>query len=160
MEKSPVSPQKIKVWTLALLIGATLLFIFGNSMLDAAASTEQSDSAYELFSWLFSRLTVLFPDLSFRKLAHFTEFALLGGELFLLGGFFRAPYVPLGALPLSFLVACTDELLIQRRVPGRSGEWRDVWIDTAGAIVGMILVFLWILIKERIAGKKKRVCEK
>lgn len=160
MEKSPFSPQKIKVWTLALLLGATLLFIFGNSLLDADASTEQSDSAYDLFSWLFSRLTLLFPGFSIRKLAHFTEFALLGGELFLLGGFFRAPYMPLGALPLSFLVACTDEFLIQRRVPGRSGEWRDVLIDTAGAIAGMILVFLWILIKEKIVRKKKRVCGK
>lgn len=39
----------------------------------------------------------------------------------------------------SFLYALTDELH-QRFVPGRSGELRDVFIDTSGAFTGLVLL--------------------
>jgi len=42
---------------------------------------------------------------------------------------------------LSFLYACSDEFH-QTFVPGRAGQFKDVLIDTAGALIGLIVVTL------------------
>ena len=52
---------------------------------------------------------------------------------------------------LAFTYACSDEIH-QLFVPGRSGEFRDVCIDTCGASFGILLV--WCVI--RVARKLKR----
>ena len=41
---------------------------------------------------------------------------------------------------LAFLYACTDEIH-QLFVPGRSGEIKDVCIDTCGAFIGALIVY-------------------
>lgn len=43
------------------------------------------------------------------------------------------------ALLIVFLYACSDEFH-QLFVPGRSGEFRDVMVDTCGGIIGLILI--------------------
>lgn len=72
-----------------------------------------------------------------RKLAHFTEFAVLGVLAVLLFTVLRqnVPRTFLYAGMLGLCVAFCDET-IQLFVPGRSGQLTDVWIDTAGVVVG------------------------
>ena len=81
----------------------------------------------------------------FRKLGHFSEYAVLGG---LLTAVFRVrhterqspPYTRVWLPPLAALCyAATDELH-QRFVPGRSCEFRDVMIDFSGALLGTLIV--------------------
>jgi VanZ family protein len=72
-------------------------------------------------------------DLVLRKLAHFTEYAILGA---LLARATRRSWV---ALVLAALYAASDEVH-QTFVEGRHGAVRDVAIDTVGALVG---VFAW-----------------
>lgn len=43
------------------------------------------------------------------------------------------------SLPLSVLYACSDELH-QHFVPGRSGEIRDVLVDSAGVLIGILIL--------------------
>lgn len=43
------------------------------------------------------------------------------------------------SLIVVFLYACTDEFH-QLFIPGRSGEFRDVMVDTLGGIIGLILI--------------------
>lgn len=45
------------------------------------------------------------------------------------------------AFILTTLYACTDEFH-QLFIPGRSGEFRDVLVDSIGALIGLLLVFL------------------
>jgi hypothetical protein len=71
-------------------------------------------------------------DLVLRKLAHFTEYAVLG---FLLAR--AAP--PLAAFALGALYAVSDEVH-QSFVSGRQGVPEDVAIDVVGIVAG-ILVF-------------------
>ena len=78
-----------------------------------------------------------------RKLAHFSEFALLS---MLLTGYFylrRSDGRPLPALPLGWgaatLYACTDELH-QMFVADRGPSVVDVCIDSSGALFGAALV--------------------
>lgn len=123
------------------LIILCLLFIWGNSALNAAASSAISD--------FFSKLLGLVPQDApegshlLRKLAHFTEFAALGWLIIWLCGMLgKGGFSALqSALLFCMLTACADES-IQLFRPGRSGSIRDVWIDTAGALAGAALLLL------------------
>lgn len=90
-------------------------------------------------------------DYPVRKGAHMSEYGILALLFFALVSFFRwapAKSSCLLALVLAFLYACTDEFH-QRFVPGRSGSFTDVMIDTSGAALVMLFVFLVICIARR-----------
>jgi VanZ family protein len=70
-------------------------------------------------------------DLVLRKLAHLTEYAILGALLV------RATRRPWVALALAALYASSDEVH-QHFVEGRHGAPLDVAIDTAGALAGIL----------------------
>ena len=88
-------------------------------------------------------------DLSFivRKAAHFSAYALLGALIFLLVGEYNLHRKKsfLVSVIVSLLYACSDEFH-QTFVKGRSGELRDVVIDTLGAIFGCTVIVLFKLI--------------
>jgi VanZ family protein len=71
-------------------------------------------------------------DLVLRKLAHATEYAILGALLV------RATGRPGLALGLGVLYAVSDEIH-QVFVPGRHGAPLDVAIDAVGVAVGIVL---------------------
>ncbi len=75
-------------------------------------------------------------DLVLRKLAHMTEYAILGALLYRATG--RAPV----ALALASAYAVTDEFH-QTFVSGRHGSPVDWAIDTAGAAIGVALYGYW-----------------
>lgn len=121
------------------MIAGMLTFIWGNSLLPGDVSGAFSD-------WVKSLLAHLLPagpeeDTGsglLRKLAHFTEFAALGMCLAWLHGMLGKgklrPYL------WGTLAAAADET-IQRFVPDRGPSIRDVCIDSAGVLTGIIL--LW-----------------
>ena len=91
-----------------------------------------------------------------RKAAHFTEYTLLGFFLTLFSaGLHRT--IP-GSLPLPLTLgvfyACTDEWH-QTFVQERSGEPRDVLIDSAGVAFGAALACLCLLIYLRRRKKQE-----
>ncbi|UOW67228.1 VanZ family protein [Paraclostridium bifermentans] len=57
------------------------------------------------------------------------------------------------AFILSVLYACTDEFH-QLFVYGRSGEFRDVLVDSTGALIGLVLVALLLKILEKCKLKR------
>lgn len=72
-------------------------------------------------------------DLVLRKLAHVVEFAVLGALLA------RAVRREPAAIALGALYALTDEIH-QSFVAGRQGSLLDWTIDSAGIVVGVLLV--------------------
>lgn len=70
-------------------------------------------------------------DLALRKLAHLTEYAILGALLL------RATRRPWLALVLAALYAVSDEVH-QHFVEGRHAAPLDVAIDTVGALAGIL----------------------
>ena len=81
-----------------------------------------------------------------RKLGHFTEFTCLGlCFAWLVGMLKKHPWLGLTG---GFLVACIDET-IQRFVPDRGPSFRDVLIDTSGALLGIGLLFLGYTIHKK-----------
>lgn len=127
---------------------ALIVFILTRSLKPAEASDEESGGWLALLQNVLPSLTMH----AVRKLAHFTEFFLLGGLLALTCRLRRGPalWLPLG---VSALVACADET-IQRFVPGRSGALKDVALDCAGALTAMLLVWLAVRLRRRRASKK------
>lgn len=91
-------------------------------------------------------------ELIIRKLAHFSEYAVLGA---LLTGYFylrRRDDRLLTALPMGWglasLYACTDEFH-QMFVSGRGPSPTDVGIDSGGALLGAALVIAVIALRHR-----------
>lgn len=86
-----------------------------------------------------------------RKLAHFSEYAVLGALCFLALSRHRlnpklSAFLGLG---ISALYGVTDELH-QLFVPGRSCQVGDIAIDTMGAIVGILIAgIIFELIRRR-----------
>lgn len=73
-----------------------------------------------------------------RKAAHMSEYAILG---MLLYGYFhnvKPQYAFWMALGVVCLYACSDEFH-QLFVPGRTGQWMDVGIDTFGGFFGLLI---------------------
>lgn len=124
------------------LLTVNVLFIWGNSALPGETSGEISSGILLWLSQLMGDAWVI-GEYLLRKLAHFSEFAMLGlllGWLFLL---LQQKGIHRFSMPLllGMLTACTDET-IQVFSPDRGPSVIDVWIDTAGVAAGIIILLL------------------
>ena len=163
-------PTVLRVLRIAIPLLLTVLwlgFIFGNSLKDAAASTEQSSQVHEIVNEVASSVGIKEPisEKTVRDMAHFTEFTILSTLLCLnIWALGFSPFYAkrrfdflwlLLSLPTSFLLACVDEYL-QTFSQGRTGDFSDVLTDTAGAALGSVL-FLGLFLLLRLAlGKKNK----
>ena len=140
-----------------LLVALMVIFIFSNSAASASTSNGMSLTVSE---WVRPVLNTvgLHPETDFlnfviRKLAHFSEYALLG---VLIGLAYRLqPWSwmkgKVALLPF-FIIPVLDENL-QRFSSGRSCELRDMLIDSAGMAVGMMLVIAVLMM---LSNRKKQ----
>lgn len=154
-----------KFWSaLPMLLFMAVIFSF--SAKTAVESSKSSNVFVEVlmdehFPWAGQENeTAVRGTLSFlvRKCAHMTEYAVLSMlALYWLFSFplsYRAR-VSTAAL-ISILYAAGDEFH-QLFVPGRSGQVRDVMIDAAGAILGLLFVSLVrrLAVRRRVGAKKR-----
>lgn len=144
-----------------LLLQMTLIFCL------SAQKAEESRGLSKGFTYKI--LSVIYPDFnemteeeqievirnlpfSVRKLAHFGLYALLGFYAFLsLVTYKKIPFVLrcFLALLISMLYAASDEYH-QTFVNGRSGEIRDVLIDSSGALIAIIFAVIIILLSKKL----------
>lgn len=156
--------NSFKIKVLRGLILLTLGFIWGNSLLDGKQSGEMSGlvvkvlyPAAEKFAKLLTGTRpgegpVLMQDqftFWIRKLAHFSEYTVLGAEVGI-HQHLSGKEQPAAAAVFGPAAAAIDET-IQRFSKGRSGELRDVFIDSAGYFFGLLMA----AVISRIAGRKK-----
>ena len=138
---------------LTLLIIATVTFIFVQSTLSPKASQEESDKVGEIIGEIIPPGTPAgdYVQKNVRKIAHFTEFFILGCEVALYVILFlpRLKWALL-SLPLAILVAFFDESIqvLSKRGPSIT----DVWIDffgffAAGVIFYTVAVIVGIICK-------------
>ena len=76
-----------------------------------------------------------------RKLAHLTEFTILGSVLYTILRRYITYGTVIKTIALGILIASLDEF-IQLFSPGRSSQLSDILIDTIGVILGILLVKL------------------
>ncbi|SDB47147.1 VanZ like family protein [Pseudobutyrivibrio sp. YE44] len=131
---------------LGILIVAWVAFIWGHSMQTATVSDGESGVFLEFFSKFLPFLANNDDGMFIvRKAAHFTEYAVLGVlmgaqfSMFAAGKLRKFIEPAVAALMVSFV----DET-IQLFVEGRSGQVSDMWIDFAGASLGVIIALIMV----------------
>ncbi|MDZ5255369.1 VanZ family protein [Clostridium sp. LIBA-8841] len=134
--------KKIIAWSLMVF---WMAFIFFMSNQPGDVSSKQSDFVVVLLDMLGIDLNSRFGDLStliIRKGAHFTEYMILYFLAFnLLRLYISKKKAYICSLFIVFGYACTDEFH-QLFIEGRSGQFKDVLIDTSGGAFGMVLIYL------------------
>lgn len=123
------------------LIVLTLCFIWGNSLMPGTISGAISDWVGAVLSRLFGgAVDTTAGHGVLRKLAHGTEYLVLGVELTLLLRLWQ--HRPWSLLALCGMSTALFDETIQLFVAGRSGQIRDVWIDLGGFCAGVLLAIL------------------
>ena len=141
------------LWIIAVLM---ILFIFYNSLQTGTSSGSLSETATRFLMQLVNQTGFSIDFDTFhhyvRKLAHFTEYFILGSWITLSS--FVSPLTKRKRLqPFPFLIAVPliDEG-IQHFVPGRYGCFSDVLIDMSGFFTGMVCLYILILIYKDICS--------
>ena len=142
--KNGISKAAIPRILLILLIIATLIFIFSNSLKNREDSSADSDTVGGIVALIFPPDTPLgaFVAENLRSIAHFAEFALLGMECAFYVAFFtrrrlrNALLSPFIGLATGFI----DESL--QYLSDRAPEISDVWIDLGGFVLLSALTYL------------------
>ena len=155
--------KKILLWILTL---SCAMAIFYFSSQEAAESGKASSSVIKTVIKVLDlkdnlseeEVEKLSIDLTFvvRKTAHFCIYGLLGfliTLLYLEYGFFGKQLF-LNSSVTAFLYAISDEFH-QSFVKGRSGEIRDVCIDSIGAMCGALIVIICFLVIKRRKERSK-----
>ena len=133
--------DKKKVATILLMLN--LAFIWGNSLMNG---TDSGNLSGGIMDWLNTFLG-LEPEGAellhhlIRKAAHFTEFACLG-VLLAWHSLLREEKHKFALPALLGMAAGLVDETIQLFTPDRGPSLTDVWIDTSGAVVGIMLLLL------------------
>lgn len=140
MRKAGAVLRDRRTWRAALwvLVGLTAAFILSRSMRGKVASDGESQWVTDLLREIFHSDSISHAFV--RKLAHFTEFFILGTELSGLLWLERRRSVQ-SYLNIWFageLCALLDETV--QISSGRGPSVADVWLDTAGATCGIFLL--------------------
>lgn len=158
-------------WTKGLILNGLItlllmIMIFGFS---AGTGDESSTLSLKVTEWL---MRLIYPEyyalnagrqygafallhMLVRKLAHFGEYALLGAALRQFLWTFPLRWPGTAAWIMATLYAVLDEWH-QTFVSGRSGQLRDICIDSAGALAGVFLAAAaTVLIMEKLRKRPK-----
>ena len=135
-----------KTWIviISVIIAATIVFIWGNSLKSRSESQGLSLGVLKLLrpmlDAIFSPENV--TDHLVRKLAHFTEFGALGAELVLLTILLRRLKWQsiVNCLFAGLVVALTDETI--QLFSARGSQVADVDLDFSGVVAGVLLTLL------------------
>ena len=127
------------------LIWTALIFSF--SLQSGEVSGDLSGSVLEVLLGFFMPGVLESPEklelfhLILRKCAHFTEFMILGVLSSITLKHMKVGYKSIIGLGYCVFIASLDETL-QLFVSGRAGRVQDVLIDSAGALAGIVVVFI------------------
>ena len=128
-----------------LMLIATLCFIWSNSLVGKEGSASLSRT---VTAWL-NGIGIPVTEHFVRKSAHFCEFGLLGCELMLLFWLRSGVHFQnlCNAAFAALLSAVTDETI--QSFSGRGSQVLDVVLDFSGALTGILLVSLIMIIAWR-----------
>lgn len=128
--------MKNKSSTILMLLWMLLIFIM--SSFDATESANQSNFIVNIITDIFKIENIELLSFIIRKLAHFTEYLILG---FLTINMLNKNDISkkyLISILICIIYATSDEIH-QIFVPGRACQIRDILIDSIGSITGVYL---------------------
>ena len=134
---------------LIVLICLTILWILVIFSFSLQSGPESSQLSGGIVAWIVELICpenfAYTQELEFfiRKMAHFTEYFILGSLLSMTVHEARWRRQVLTPWGLGTLVACCDET-IQLFSDGRAGQIMDVVLDSSGVLVGCMILFQFI----------------
>ena len=151
--------KKKTVYKILLALWMILIFIFSAQIADDSSAV--SNKVGLLFNTLFNlgltQSSPLWGTVSFivRKAAHISEYAVLAAlwRMYAEEAEWKNNWI--APFLLTVFYACTDEFH-QTFVKGRSGELRDVCVDSAGALVGLILIHIILTVFKKVKKRKRK----
>lgn len=151
--------KKIICWVLVILCAASIFYFSDQPAKQSNKTSKSTISTVFQINPKFRKLSdvkknqrVMTMHTIMRKLAHFSLYALLGALIFIALSNYKLKLKWLWAVLASLLYAISDEFH-QTFVLGRSGELRDVGIDTLGAACGIAVTLLLFLLWKKVIRK-------
>jgi VanZ family protein len=150
LNQPPVPPSRAQgwppiVWWLTTLAWAGTIFFFSTGTYGGSFTGWLLQEVLEFFHIVVSATTFRLIHHILRKLAHLSEYAIFAMLLYgtFSGGrdFSWRGRKALAALAIATFYSLSDEFH-QLFVPGRGASPVDCGIDTAGAAVGMLLIYV------------------
>ena len=120
-----------------ILVIIWMIVIFIMSSFNADASSNQSNFIVDIISNLFNINNIELLSIIVRKLAHFTDYLILG---ILLGNCFINYHKNMYYSIIVFMIYAISDEVHQIFVPGRSFQVRDIIIDILGGLIGLIII--------------------
>lgn len=153
--------RRITLWRVFLLLAmaGTLCFIFSRSLRSPGESENESERVKKILMLLLNgEETALgrFVSRYVRKIAHFTEFFLLGTEATLFSFSTHRKKLLLYQLGFGLCVAAADETI--QRFTGRGASVRDVILDFSGFLTATAFLCLigWSVARYRRIRRAKK----
>lgn len=167
---NPTKKKKAITILLVLCLLLVYMMIFGFSSDNAQESSALSRAVMDFLIDVYYKLmggrgevVVVDPNAMsleeiIRKMAHFAEYMAVGFLSFWIAVLWvERLYMGILAVTVQLIVSGALDELHQYFVPGRYASIKDVMIDTAGGIAGIILILMaigvrrvWICIKKKI----------
>ena len=152
--------RKTWAWIFVALIAVTIGFIWINSCLDKTSSAEESGAVHgtlqKILDFIFSGKVVI-SQAAVRKLAHFTEFFVLGAEICGLYAIVKAEKVRIlgfiSLLQYGTYVAVIDEGI--QVLSARGAAVSDIFLDFSGYLLSVVLFILAYYVVNKIITAKK-----
>lgn len=128
-----------------ILVLIWMIIIFIMSSFNAEDSANQSNFIVNIIANILNINNIELLNLIIRKLAHFTEYLILGVLVINMFTKNNAKKYYLLSILLCIIYAISDEIH-QLFVPGRACQIKDILIDSIGSITG---IYLYKLISKR-----------
>ncbi len=167
-KKKQIAVRIVRVLFILIVLGVTA-WIISNSLDDGATSSEKSEIVTEILQDVVDAFVpegkgVTVSEHFVRKLAHFTEYAILGVSLFcayLSFSFQRETFslaIKFCFIPALYAVVLPffDELAIQNISVNRGPSPLDALLDIGGAFTGAILSLGVFFIVRAVAIRRRR----
>lgn len=130
--------KKIKYYLPAII---WMIFIFIMSNTTGTNSANQSNFFVEIIT-NFIKIEPSILSFIIRKTAHMSEYAILLLLIYYGLSKNKFNFQLLNSFIITFFYACSDEFH-QLFISGRSGQFKDVLIDSCGALIMLIIIYLW-----------------
>lgn len=145
---------------LTILTLLLLFFIFYHSSMNADDSGQESTGVMEFINDFFKKLGlgISFTDHIVRKIAHFTEYFVLGALLCCTAFSYTLKLkVSLIFSPIFGLITAVLDELSQKLSVGRSAQVSDVILDFCGVLTAAIVTgfFIYMIFQRRNKRKKE-----
>ncbi len=142
--------KKVKYFILSIIC---MIVIFSFS---SQVANESNQNNYFVLTIFYNNLKVGmvkpmdYNVLNFliRKTAHVTEYFILFMLLYYAFKKSKLKKEKLKAAVITILYACTDEFH-QLFVPGREGKITDVFVDSIGVVIGLIIIYLYKIYSDK-----------